>query len=150
MEHIFEIRINFNNTLHEDIVFNFPSLQKNELIDSYYYLLGSNEMTEIELKKKLLFILIEWKNKLYDVKIIDKFYLPVDLSDEYICGFYIEKGIDLFSVKYVCIRGAYSLNIKSVMIELDGLEFIELYNFNCTQLQFIASVENSINIFSRS
>lgn len=146
MRNFFEIEIEYNNSLHGDI--KLTLLPQNEviMIDSYYYLVSHNDQSEKKLKNIVRAMMLVWKEYIIQTKVNVKCFFPIDLSDEYIAGFFLNNSESL-NVKYSYIRDINSLNTGSIITDLDNVEIVNIHDCG-TEEEFLLGIDKVISKLS--
>ncbi len=146
MRNSFEIEIEYNSSLHEDIKLTLLPPNEVKIIDSYYYLVNESDPSEKKLKDIVRAMMLDWKEYINQTKVNVKCFFPIDLSDEYIAGFFLNKSESL-NVKYSYIRDINSLNIGSIIVDFENVEVINIHDCG-TEEEFLLGIDKAVSKLS--
>jgi hypothetical protein len=94
-----DIKLNFQNHGHKDLILRIPEIGLEQIADTYYFSLDISNLTENETRKvvlNLIGLLQNWKDKLSKLQSNKIVFLPFDYSDEYLGGLRVEFIDDFF------------------------------------------------------
>ncbi|MCW3160623.1 hypothetical protein [Chryseobacterium oryctis] len=151
------ISLNFSeeNEWHKDLYLNIPTIDVEEILDTYYFLIDKSFMPNLENKQKVILSLTDnFKYWILRTEALNKgetVAFPIDLSDEYI-GFLLINALDenVLSVRYGSTQEITGWQINAHNPEQFDLKYLNDTDISDSELiitkeDFINDIKRNIN-----